>query len=280
MMSSSNQESENKREVNMITVSSIITSLLTVIIVALAFIPQIADFFTPSSGGTEVPLTETASAITLTPTTTPPSPFECGTFSEEQTSSEIRLKEYLLVYDSLPIPADSQIDISLVPIGSTFNPYISLTDGSEELVFRNVGIEGEGEEILNYVSTGQPIYLLVSGVNFGYQGFIEHSELGTSVGTYQLALSCRLDDGTELLADNYGFPCHATVSSSGATRLNVVRILPSSTSLMTAPLRSSQSVTVLGTSVDFGQTWYQISYNDTELGWISSEYLILDDLCP
>ncbi len=78
-----------------------------------------------------------------------------------------------------------------------------------------------------------------------------------------------------------GYPCDGTivVSTGSGVFLNQVYTIPQNNSPNRSPVAQGSTVTVLGTQLSEGVSWYQIQYDNNE-GWIQSEYVTLSSGCP
>lgn len=75
------------------------------------------------------------------------------------------------------------------------------------------------------------------------------------------------------------YPCDGRIPGVGSS-LNVVRILPRDNSGNRPPVQRGSTVMVLDRVSDFGQVWYQISYNSgTNQGWIPEDFVNLGANC-
>jgi hypothetical protein len=81
-----------------------------------------------------------------------------------------------------------------------------------------------------------------------------------------------------------GYPCDAQTISHGSTRLNVIRVNPSSGSSTEPAIQQGVVVRILQkaeTPTDSWKVWYHIaSLNEEVLGWIPAEYIVLSFTCP
>lgn len=75
-------------------------------------------------------------------------------------------------------------------------------------------------------------------------------------------------------------PCVASVVSSTGGLLNQVHVQPSGTSPLRTPVQQGAQVTIINTTTDFGVTWYQIEYENSETGWIEEQYIEISSQCP
>ncbi len=76
------------------------------------------------------------------------------------------------------------------------------------------------------------------------------------------------------------YPCEGQIQD-GFGRLNQVRLTPSNNSPFQRPVQQGATVEIQRDYVDFGDTWYEIEYeNGTERGWIGSQYITPSANCP
>jgi hypothetical protein len=77
------------------------------------------------------------------------------------------------------------------------------------------------------------------------------------------------------------YPCPAIITGTAGALLNQVHVRPQSNSPFTATVEQASTVDVLeAPTIDGGQTWYRIRYNDGKnQGWITANY-IKSSSCP
>lgn len=73
------------------------------------------------------------------------------------------------------------------------------------------------------------------------------------------------------------FPCTSTILGSGSM-LNQIKVLPNSNSPANLPVQRGSTVIVMQMTQDFGETWYQIDYDDN-IGWILSSFVSVPSEC-
>lgn len=144
--------------------------------------------------------------------------------------NEITVDDYLL-----EVRAGTRVNLTVEPLGGTFNPAVVLRDsGGNDVIQLNETVEGQAEKFVDYPigSSNQIVRILgvqpgILGVGryfYSYPGSISGSGgAGHYFGGYQIRLGCTLRDGTVIE------PGDAMSSDSGGSNSQVSAPAPAST---------------------------------------------------
>lgn len=124
-----------------------------------------------------------------------PIPIECGAIVEAELTPDTPFQEY-----RLQVQAGTILNLSVEPIGSTFNVFLFFLDsGGSQFAVLNEAAAGGSEEFLEYqISSSNPV-LHVIGVDPSATWdnvSVGSSYLGKHFGAYTIYLGCTLRDGT------------------------------------------------------------------------------------
>ena len=77
------------------------------------------------------------------------------------------------------------------------------------------------------------------------------------------------------------YPCDGSIPGVPGAMLNQVHVQPSESSPSRPPVQRGSTVTILREASDFGETWYEIRYNDgDDRGWIPNDFVERATNCP